>query len=243
MLVLVFACPNVRAEAHLPVDVEQGSIGIGGNVTDSTITVGIPPDKIEELIRLRTKDLGDLTEAQRETIAQIKDTLNLTQGQVKHALQIVGVADVPLDRLTAKLVEIAEKFKDLQLAAAAQPGDDAKITLMKAEAQKAIQSGELGNADDILAAIEKIQALEIDRLALNAAQTAAQRGDVALTRLGYFDAAQRFAEAAAKVPPGMRANAGDTLRKRLTHSFGKALNLGTMRRLCGRSNAIVRSLN
>jgi hypothetical protein len=42
----------------------------------------------------------------------------------------------------------------------------------------------------------------LDRLALNAAQTTAQRGDVALTRLRYLDAAQRFAEAAVKVPQG-----------------------------------------
>jgi tetratricopeptide (TPR) repeat protein len=43
----------------------------------------------------------------------------------------------------------------------------------------------------------------LDRLTLNAAQTtAAQRGDLAMTRLRYLDAAQRFAEAAAKVPQG-----------------------------------------
>jgi tetratricopeptide (TPR) repeat protein len=53
-----------------------------------------------------------------------------------------------------------------------------------------------------LSAIEKIQTAEVDRLALNAVQTSAQRGAVALTRLRYVDAAQRFAEAAAEVPQG-----------------------------------------
>ena len=52
----------------------------------------------------------------------------------------------------------------------------------------------------MLAAIEKIQTEALDRLALNAAQTTAQRGDVALTQLRYRDAAKRFAEAAAKLP-------------------------------------------
>jgi hypothetical protein len=87
-------------------------------------------------------------------------------------------------------------------SAAAQPGDDSKITALKAAAQKAIEDGELAKADDLLAAIEKIQTDALDRLALNAAQTTAQRGDVALTRLRYPDAAQRFADAAAKVPQG-----------------------------------------
>ena len=44
---------------------------------------------------------------------------------------------------------------------------------MKPEAQKAIQDGELGKAKEILAKVEKIQDEALDRLALNAAQTAA----------------------------------------------------------------------
>jgi hypothetical protein len=51
-----------------------------------------------------------------------------------------------------------------------------------------------------LAAIEKIQTEALDRLALNAAQTTAQRGDVALTRLRYIEAAQHFAKAARLLP-------------------------------------------
>ena len=202
VLALIFAGPDARAEARLPVDAEGGSIGIGGNVTNSTLTTGVPPEKIEELVRLRTKDLSDLTEAQRESYAQLKETLSLTQGQLSHALKIMGEADVPPERLAAKLDEIAEKFRDLQLAAAAQPGDDAKITAMKSEAQKAIKDGQLDKADGILAEIEKVQTEALDRFALNAAQTTAQRGDVALGRLRYVDAARRFAEAAAKMPQG-----------------------------------------
>lgn len=72
-------------------------------------------------------------------------------------------------------MEIAEKYKDLQTAAAAQPGDDAKITALKADVQQAIKDGQLIKADEFLAEIEKIQTAELDRLALNAARTTAQR--------------------------------------------------------------------
>ena len=199
-LAFAFVVPATRTEERPPVHAEQGSVAIGGNVSNSTI--GVPYEKLEEAIRSRTKDLEDLSESEKETNALLKEKLDLNQRQVKSALEIVGEANVPPERLAAKLVEIAEKFKDLQTAAAAQPGDDTKITALKAEAQKAIQDGQLGKADDLLAAIEKIQTEALDRLALNAAQTTAQRGDLAMTRLRYLDAAQRYAEAAAKVPQG-----------------------------------------
>jgi hypothetical protein len=194
---------NIRAEERPPVHAEQGSVAIvGSNATGATITIGVPYEKLEEAVRSRTKDLKDLSDAEKETNALLKEKLDLNQRQVKSALEIVGEKNVPPEQLAAKLVEIAGKFKDLQTAAAAQPGDDSKITALKAAAQKAIQDGELGKADETLAAIEKIQTEALDRLALNAAQTTAQRGVVALTRLRYLDAAQRFAEAAAKVPQG-----------------------------------------
>src|ERR1700730_18142600 len=90
------------------------------------------------------RTLRDLSESQRETNALLKEKLDLNQGQVKTALEILGEKNLPPERLAAKLVEIAGRFKDLQTAAAAQPGDDSKIAALKAEAQKAIQVGELG---------------------------------------------------------------------------------------------------
>ena len=179
---------------------ESGSISIGGSVSNSTI--GVPYEKLEEAVRSRTKDLSDLSESQTETIALLKEKLDLNQRQVQAALATVGEANVPPERLASKLVEIAEKFKELQTAAAAQPGDDARIAALKAQAQTAIADGRLGEADDLLAAIEKIQSEALDRLALNAAQTSSQRGDVALAQLRYRDAARRFEEAAAKLPEG-----------------------------------------
>ncbi|MGH6936174.1 MAG: hypothetical protein ACRED2_08330, partial [Methylocella sp.] len=179
-----------------------GGVAAGRDITGPVTITGVPPEKVEELVRLRTKPLEDLSESQKDTIALLKEKLDLNQRQVRSALETVGERNVPPEQLAAKLIEIAGKFQELKTAAAAQPGDDAKITALKAGAQKAIQDGELGKAEDSLAAIWKIQKEALERLALNAAQTAAQRGDVALTRLRYLEAAQRFAEAAATVPAG-----------------------------------------
>jgi hypothetical protein len=133
--------------------------------------------------------MGGTLRIPKEEIAKLQGDLDLNQRQVKSALEILGEADVPPERLAAKLVEIAGKFQELKTAAAAQPGDDAKITALKVEAQKAIQDGQLGKAKEMLAKVEKIQDEALERLALNAAQTAAQLGDLALAQLRYPEAA------------------------------------------------------
>ena len=114
VLALAFApgARNACAQERPPVYAEQGSAAIGGNVSNSTI--GVPPDKVEELVRLRTKPLEDLSESQKDTITLLKEKLDLNQRQVQSALAIVGEANVPPERLAAKLLEFAEKYKDLQ---------------------------------------------------------------------------------------------------------------------------------
>jgi hypothetical protein len=71
--------------------------------------------------------MGGTLRIQKKEIAKLQGDLDLNQRQVKSALEIVGEANVPPERLAAKLVEIAEKFKELKTAAAPQPGDDSKI--------------------------------------------------------------------------------------------------------------------
>jgi hypothetical protein len=95
-----------------------------------TISTGVTPEMLAAL----TRPWEELSESQKKEIAKLQGDLDLNQRQVKRALEILGERDVPPDRLAAKLVEIAGKFKDLRTAAAAQPGDDSKITALKAEA-------------------------------------------------------------------------------------------------------------
>jgi tetratricopeptide (TPR) repeat protein len=121
--------------------------------------------------------------------------------QVRAALGILGENDIPPERLAGKLVEIAERFRDLQATASAQPDDNPKIAALKADAQKTIEAGDLGKADALLAEIEMEQRRSLDLLALNAAETSARRGEIALTRLRYAEAATYFANAAAVFPP------------------------------------------
>jgi hypothetical protein len=175
---------------------ETGGIAIGGSVAGSTINIGVPPEQLAALVR----QAADLSETQKKVIAKLEEELDLNQRQIRAALGILGENDIPPERLAAKLVEITERFRDLQATALAQAGDSPTIVSLKAEAQKAIEAGELGKADALLADVETEQRRSLERLAVNAAETSARRGEIALTRLRYAEAAKHFANAAAVFP-------------------------------------------
>src|SRR5204862_1984164 len=140
--------------AYAQVKADTGSIAIGGSVTGSTVIIGIPQEKVDELVRDAKRPLEELTTQQRENIGLLKEKVDLNERQVRAALGILGENDIPPERLAAKLVEIAERFKALQTTASAQPGDDPKIAALKSDAQKAIEAGELAKADTLLADVE-----------------------------------------------------------------------------------------
>jgi hypothetical protein len=147
------------------VKAESGGIAIGGSVTDSTINIGLPQEKVDALVRDRTRPLEELTAQQRENITLLKEKLDLNERQVRRALDIIGEANVPPERLAAKLVEVAEHYKVLLTGSAAQPGDSPNVIDLKGEAQKAIDAGDLDKADALLARVETEQRLALDRSA------------------------------------------------------------------------------
>src|SRR5215467_14023238 len=187
----IFLFASITA-AYAQVRADVGSIAIGGSVTASTVIIGIPQQKVDELVRDAKRPLEELTTQQRDNIVLLKEKLELNERQVRGALAILGENDIPPERLAAKLVEIAERFKDLQATALAQPGDDPKIAALKTDAQKAIEAGQLAEADALLADVETEQRRALDRLAVNAADTSARRGEIALARLRYAEAAMHF---------------------------------------------------
>src|SRR5262245_13924733 len=196
----IFLFASITA-AYAQVSADTGSIAIGGSVTGSTVIIGIPQEKVDELVRDAKRPLEELTTQQKENIGLLKEKLDLNERQVRAALGILGENDISPERLAAKLVEIAERFKELQATASAQPGDSPTIVSLKAEAQKAVEAGELAKASKLLTDVVAEQTRSLDRLAVNAADTYARLGGIALTRLRYVEAARHFANAVAVFPP------------------------------------------
>jgi tetratricopeptide (TPR) repeat protein len=186
---------NVSADAQ-QIKAETGGIAIGGSVTGSTINIGVPPEQLTALVQ----QTADFSETQKKMIAKLEGELDLNQRQIRAALVILDENDIPPERLAVKLVEIAQRFKDLQATASAQPGDNPKIAALKTDAQKAIEVGELARADALLEDVETEQRRSLDHVAVDMAETSSRRGEIALTRLRYAEAAKHFANAAGAFP-------------------------------------------
>ena len=217
------------------------SSGTGGNMINSKISVicGIPYEKFEEAVRERTRPLEERNASQSKLVILLEGNLDLNRRQIEEALEIVGERNVPRERVGAKLIEIAGRFRELQVPAPPQPGDTAEVAALKADVQKAIDAGDLAAADLLLANIEAEERQARDRRAVNAAETTARRGDIALTGLRYSEAAKHFANAAAAFSPGS-ANED----KRIGYLFakpmlstGREMNSATMPRWLWPSNA------
>ena len=75
---------------------------------------------------------------------------------------------------------------------------------LNAEAQLAIETGDLDKAELVLAEAERSQTFALERHALDAAKTLALRGGIALARQRFGEAAESFASAAEILPPGRK---------------------------------------
>ena len=127
--VIWFFASSPRAMAQT-LSAEAGAVVIGRDAINSTINIGIPPEQVAALI----KQSADLSETQK------KQKLALNQRQVLAALTILGEANIAPEQLGPKLVEVAERFKDLRATASPQTGDDPKIAALKIDARKAIDA-------------------------------------------------------------------------------------------------------
>lgn len=167
-----------------------------GSTTHQSNTVGIPSEVLKALIRQHEEH----SQTQKKLVAHLETELDLNDRQMREALRILGENDVPDEHLGTKLIEIAGHFQNLRSGALADPDDGPAIIALKLDVQKAIDAGELATVDALLEDIALKQRDIIERSAINLADTLSQRGEVALIRLRYGEAAEHFASAAAVLP-------------------------------------------
>jgi tetratricopeptide (TPR) repeat protein len=208
---------SAYAQERPSVHAEQGGIAAGGSVIGNTINQENP-----ETLKLLAKSLADKDvseEKHREAevkMAELAAKLGFTSQAVTRFFEILGEQNVPEEKAPLRLIEIATRFAATRDQLAALEPDDPHAAELAKQAKDALDKGQLAEADALLGrAMEseaaafreagklKQQAQEAeDKHALNLAKMEASQGNIALTQWRYTEAAQRFAEAAAKVPAG-----------------------------------------
>jgi hypothetical protein len=134
---------------------------IAGDVRDhSTVSVvcGIPEEKVAEFMCLAVSGRpGDYADLLRRLDAMIPADARLRVEALARFFTIMGEADVPPERLTDRLVEIAGRYQELLAQLKAASGDDPETARLKAEAEAALGRGDLDLADALLRSVEEVQ--------------------------------------------------------------------------------------
>jgi tetratricopeptide (TPR) repeat protein len=215
-------------------------------ITNSPITIGATPAEQQALVLIFSQQIA-ATSAERAKAearaAELGTQLGFTQGAVISFFRIVGEQDVPLEHIGPKLGEIAAKHRTLMERWSVLDTADPATAALAAQAKAAIDGGLYDEADAMLlrardqeiAAARQAEQLARDaqqaaeRRWLRAAEADGKRGDLAMTRLKYVDAAQHYAAAASSVPAARQDERRQYLEKEADALYQQGFERGDNR--------------
>jgi tetratricopeptide (TPR) repeat protein len=223
-----------------------GGIAAGGDIKNNTINQTIiqqDPAALAVVVKVLTDQNAATTEAritaEREASA-LAEKLKLTTEAVIGFLRTLGEQNVPPEKITAKLIEIANQaVATRQRVAALEPDDpatkalvdQAKVELDKGHPDAAsallqhAEEAELASAAQARALAQQASAAA-DARQLRAAKARESRGDVALTQLHYGEAAGLFGSAASLLPAGSSADRGRLLSRQADALYRQGSEFG-----------------
>ena len=146
-----------------------------------------------------------LTDEQRKRSPSWRAT-SASAGGLAGLLPDVGRGRGPARAAGGKLVEIAERYKQLVRQVAAAPGDDPEVAKLKGEAKRRLTPASWNGPTTCWRRCRRPRTRRSSGGNWRRRQRAAQRGEIALTRLRYREAAQHSAAAAQRVPPDTRSS-------------------------------------
>ncbi|MBF0132767.1 MAG: tetratricopeptide repeat protein [Magnetococcales bacterium] len=150
------------------------------------------------LVEAQVAHWRELTREQEQTIHEQERQLGVNQGAFQSFFAILDENNVPQEQWPARLVAIADRHMALRKQVQSIPGNDGRIPELKQKVEAAIAAVHHDEADALLAQVLELQGVEM-------AATWGSRGELAMTRLRYADAAGHFASAANALPPTQEA--------------------------------------
>lgn len=183
------------ASAAGQVSATQG-VAIGGNVTNSSVTVGISAKGAQALVESASRNWKNLTDAQRKELGALKAQLGITEGALRTFFTVLGEKNIAEDMLPERLGEIAGQYLALRAQLQANPTEPSETAKLKDQARVALEAGRLTEADYVLQKIEALQEAALATQLKERVETSVQRATLALSQLRYRDAATQLGTAA-----------------------------------------------
>ena len=239
-LLVLLACTPAPIAAQTRIEAPGGVAA--QSITNSPITLGLKPDEQLRMVEVFSQQIAVSSEARAKAearAAELGTQLGFTREAVIGFFRILGEQDVPLEQVPTKLGEIAARHRAMLDRWSVLDAGDPATAALAAEAKTAIDNGRYDEADALLlraqeqdiAAARQAEQLAHDaqqaaeRRWLRAAESEGKRGDLAMTRLRYDDAAKRYAAAAGMVP----STRPDESRRYLEREAGALYQQGTER--------------
>jgi tetratricopeptide (TPR) repeat protein len=168
---------------------------------DIIIKYGLTEAEVRALMRELQAD----DSAAVQKVAELSKRLGVTESALKYFFQILGEKATPAENLLERLVDIAERYKELDRKLSAFTSEDPAIVALRNEARAALEARtetllKEAKEKDIEAA--KTLRATINKRLLSAAESAAELGALKYTELAYAEAAECYREAAKLVPQG-----------------------------------------
>ncbi len=199
--------------------VDVGIAVIGKQTIHGNVTISKGPTAAEIQAIVQATLQKESLSVQRavdldQQVSRLSTEIGVRKPAVENFLRILGETRVPIEDLSSKLAEIAQRHLDmLDRWSVLEEEDDPAIRQRTDAARAAIDDGDYDRADALLAEAEEMdlaaarQARELEVQAKQAADrrflsAAAKRGELRLTRLDYPGAAKHFKAAAEIVPTG-----------------------------------------
>jgi tetratricopeptide (TPR) repeat protein len=164
---------------------------VGGSVSGAGAVInlcGIVPEHVTVVIQHVWKGDGG---SEHEELESLRQQLDLTNGQLRAALVILGEKNVPVDQIPARLVEIAYQYRTLQ-PRSGEPGDASELA-RKADA--ALSAGEPAVAGKALDQLIAGQEAETKKQEAALARSYASRAQVFIVDLNYPSAWEYYQKA------------------------------------------------
>ncbi len=196
-----------------------------GNVQVSykTSNIGLTAEGGKVLLDAVAAHWQGLNQEQQRVLREQEKRLGVQEGAIQSFFTIIKEQNVPPEQWLTKLVEIAGRYNELRTQAQATSVGDATL---QQEARKAIEARRFDDADDLFKRMLEQQGAEM-------AAVWANRGDLAMTRLRYAEAAQYYATAADTLLPSNKKQSVVWLEKeydawfKLGDEFGDHAALAT----------------